>query len=732
MAENAALDLLGSTRSGIITLYMKLSAVLIPTFVVFAGLGLIWVTEAITLDSQERLSMRVGNASGRVAAALERWGYRFDDDVDWQAEQVEELMLTLLSDQAVRCAELRNAETTEIIATVPKGIGCTSQQIDESLGFEVFGVPDVTLQVSFTFKEIMETRQKQRELTFLLMAGGLLIAVLSNWMSFWVIIGRPLRALIERYQNARHSAEAANRAKSEFLAKMSHEIRTPMNGIIGMAEMLGETRLDNEQESYAHTISSSGESLLTIINDILDFSKVEAGKMELISEPFDLFSSIEEVGGLLSPIAGKKGLELIVSIDPSCPRIVNGDAGRFRQVIMNLAGNAIKFTENGYVAIELAPADNALRISVRDTGVGIPEDKVTGVFRAFEQVDNASNRKFDGTGLGLAISRQLVDLWGGEIWATSKLGIGSTFQFTLPVSGNALAEASRRSSVAPLSSDDRPMRVFVLDGSETARRVINRWLSHWRAEVNSTPDLEEAVAILKDLRACNTLPDAIVVDPSRLQGSADDILKALSRACGTPKMPIVLFTMQDSVVGGPDDLITARLSKPLRSEVLRATLAEIFLPGQADFARLAKGGASDHDHTGLRILVVDDNATNRKVMRSYFKGSKAEIAYAENGQEAVDRSRDGAFDIIFMDVSMPVMDGYDATRAIRQEEAEKQTAPVSIVALTANAMPSDVERCRDAGMDDFLSKPVRKAVLMDKIKEVSPTPAQSSSPASAS
>ena len=698
MAKEAALDLLGSTRSGIITLYVKLSAVLIPAFVVFAGLGLIWVTEEITLDSQERLSMRVGNASGRVASALERWGYRYDEEVDWQAEQVQELMLTLLSDQAVRCAELRNADTGEVFSSVPVGLGCKGQQIDASLGFEVFGLPDASLDVSFTFKEIMETRQKQRDLTFLLMAGGLLIAVLSNWMSFWVIIGRPLRALIERYQNARQTAEAANRAKSEFLAKMSHEIRTPMNGIIGMAEMLAETRLDNEQESYAQTISSSGESLLTIINDILDFSKVEAGKMELISEPFDLFSSVEEVGGLLSPIAGKKGLELIVDMDPSCPRIITGDAGRFRQVIMNLAGNAIKFTENGYVAIEVAPVDGALRICVRDTGVGIPEDKVKSVFRAFEQVDNASNRKFDGTGLGLAISRQLVDLWGGEISATSKLGIGSNFQFSVPVSQNALLEASRRETAFPLRAKDRAMRVFVLDGSETARRVVKRWLGHWRADVNAAPELEEAVAILKDLRACNTVPDALVVDPSRLQGSTEDAVRALTDACGSPQVPVVLFTMQEAHTGGAEEFITSRLSKPLRSEVLRATLSEIANPGDTRFKKEKKSENQGAQHAGLRILVVDDNATNRKVIRSYFKGSRAEISYAENGEEAVARSRDTAFDLIFMDVSMPVMDGYEATRAIRALEETEGAPRKSIVALTANAMPSDVQKCHEAGM----------------------------------
>ncbi len=559
------------------SLYLKLSAILIPTFLMFASAGLFWVSERIALDSQEKLAMRIGISAARVGGALERYAHDSRDGLDWKSIRVRELLSTLLSDQAIRCVELNNEVNGALLVKAPQGLGCTGQHFDKVLDVYVFAGEQAVLQIRFSEDEIRSTQRQQRDLTLLLLAGGLLVAVMSNWLSFSLIIGRPLRSLINRVNSTRRTAEKASQAKSEFLAKMSHEIRTPMNGIIGMADLLSRTDLSKDQRTYAQTITSSGEALLTIINDILDFSKIEAGKLEVQPKPYDVRQMIQDVATLLKPIADEKSLNLLVEIQEDAPTGLLGDEGRMRQIVLNLLGNAIKFTESGHVGIRLQriTRDN-FRIVVFDTGIGIPGQRLDDVFNAFEQADNASTRLHGGTGLGLAICRQLVEMMGGRIGVTSTLDVGSEFTLELP-----LIEAE-------------------------------------------APQSKESDAVLQR-------------EPS------------------------------------------------------------------TDWA------------AGLDILIVDDTETNRFLADVYFKGSGAELRFAENGAEAVAMTRDKAAEIILMDISMPVMNGYEATAAIREQERNQHRRPAQILALTAHVLEEERQSCLNAGMNGFLTKPLRKQDLMDAI-----------------
>jgi len=565
------------TRFAIFGLYLKLSAILVPTFLALAAGGLLFVSDLIMRMNQESLALRVGNATARVSAGLEQYADQSEEDTDWSSFFVQQMMLTTLSESAVQCTVLRDAETNDVITTVPLGLGCTGLEYHETLNSDIYGYPDTVLSVNYSFKELHERRARQRDLTFALMAGLMVIAIASNFLSFSMIIGKPLRGLLERYKQASETAEAASQAKSDFLAKMSHEIRTPMNGILGMADMLSASRVNKAQKDYIDTIGSSADALLVIINDILDFSKIEAGKMELAHDVFDLEDTIDKVVCLLSPISSKKGLELTAYYDHTLPKHITGDQGRLRQVLINIIGNAVKFTTKGSVRIETHIHQSELCIDVIDTGVGIPQDNIDSIFSAFEQVDNANTRKFGGTGLGLSISMQLVQLMKGRIDVTSKESVGTTFAIKLPKS--ALTDAQN-------------------EASKTS----------------------------------------------------------------------------------------------------------------------AKRGAADiYDRSGLTLLIADDNSTNRKVMDVLLKGSNANVLFAEDGQEAFETFQEKQPDIIFMDYSMPVMNGVEATQAIRSFENNASLPPTIIVALTANTSIEDQTICIDAGMDAFLSKPVRRKPLFEMI-----------------
>ncbi|MHA7968354.1 PAS domain-containing protein [Rhizobium sp. CAU 1783] len=541
-------------------------------------------------------------------------------------------------------------------------------------------------------------------------------------------------------------SEAADKAKSEFLANMSHEIRTPMNGVLGMAELLAKSPLDTRQKTFVDIIVKSGNALLTIINDILDFSKIDAGQLRLRKAAFDPVEAIEDVATLLSASAAEKDIELIVRGDATVRHMVSGDPGRFRQIVTNLVGNAIKFTEKGHVLIDLSstPSDSSevmLTMRIEDTGIGIPEEKRASIFDKFSQVDTSSTRRHEGTGLGLAITAGLVDLFGGYIEVESTLGQGSVFTVRLP-----FAVVNERNKLQPLPINVKGARILVIDDNDINRRILTEQLALWGFDGLAVESGHAAMAILEEADRVGLSVDALIIDYQMPEMNGIDVARTIRADRRFEKIAMVFLTSMDMV--GDERIfqqlnVQAHLMKPARANLLRSAVVEVVRAarlgvsavtasqpslaaeplrpaaapaepkpsGRSPVIRRPSEGVGSCD-----VLVAEDNEVNQIVFRQILQSSDLTYRIVANGREAVDAWRSLNPRVILMDVSMPVLNGHQAARTIREaERSEGEGWHVPIIGVTAHALDLDRELCLAAGMDDYLSKPISPEQLEEKI-----------------
>ncbi len=529
----------------------------------------------------------------------------------------------------------------------------------------------------------------------------------------------PFGGLCLDYLRAHHERLAADRAKSEFLATMSHEMRTPLNAVIGMTDLLAETSLTAQQAEYVTQVSRSGEALLSVVDDVLDMSKIEADQLHIEAVPYDLGDILEHTLQIVALRAHQKSLELVSTVEDDVPVNLLGDPRLVQRVLLNLVGNAIKFTETGTVHVKASrgagPHTGAgvVRIDVSDTGVGIPQNRLESIFDSFTQADTSITRRYGGTGLGLTISRRLVTMMGGEMFVSSEVGSGSVFSFTLPI---VVSDAGRATFIPPGPEELVGRRVLVVDDTLENRTILTRILQAWGAQtVTEAAGGVQAIQILREAAQGGQPYDLMLLDGRMPEMDGVEVAESVNSAEGLSATVVMMLTSDDGAElrARAKPLVADFLVKPVRRE---------------DLARAIRAGLSEVDRRGgyeepetdprpgsVRVLVAEDVLTNWVVVESYLQGAGLFAIRAENGREALEAVMEDDYDLVLMDIGMPEMDGYAATRAIRKWEIEQGRRRMPIVALTAHSLREDLERAIEAGCDSYLTKPVRKQVLLEEI-----------------
>ncbi len=533
-----------------------------------------------------------------------------------------------------------------------------------------------------------------------------------------IVIERQVKEQTRELAETRDQALEASRVKSEFLASMSHEIRTPLNAIIGMSSLLEETPLNSEQKNYINVFRKAGDTLLSLVNDILDLSKIEAKQLVLEEIEFDLLETVEESVEIYALKAAGNGIELLSHIDVDVQNMRVGDPARLRQIILNLISNALKFTEKGEVVVrvekdESDDSGDLLRFSVRDTGIGIPTEKLEAIFASFTQVDSSTTRKYGGTGLGLTISKSLSEMMGGKIWVESVEGEGSTFLFTAKLAASDKVQDEGASARVDLGGT----RIMVLDDNQASREILSTTLSAHGAIIQEQGSCEAALEILGSKSA--DTPSVVLLDYRMPDMDGFAFIEAMKKINAAQKIFLMLGAadLNQHIDHIKNAGISGYIVKPVKRTDLLAQLESSRETTGSTDKSTGPSATAHGDLAPLKILLVEDNPDNRLLIKAYLKKLPWELDEAENGQVAVDKFQASDYDIVLMDVQMPVMDGHEATRSIRAWENDNSKDQTPIISLTAHAFKEEIDRCLEAGCNTHLSKPVKKATLISTIQE---------------